>query len=229
MQPARAASDALAMNNYDYKQQFIEFALANEALRFGQFTLKSGRVSPYFFNTGLFNNGEKLARLGNFYAAAINAAGIQFDMLYGPAYKGIPLASAVAIALADSYRHNVGFCFNRKETKDHGEGGDTFGAQLAGKVLIVDDVISAGTSVGESVDLITRAGATVAGVAIALDRAERGESTQSAIAEVRAKHTIPVVDIIALDDILQFLQDRPELTSELRRVEQYREQYGAKS
>ena len=217
------------MNNYDYKQQFIEFALANEALRFGQFTLKSGRVSPYFFNTGLFNNGEKLARLGNFYAAAINAAGIQFDMLYGPAYKGIPLASAVAIALADSYRHNVGFCFNRKETKDHGEGGDTFGAQLAGKVLIVDDVISAGTSVGESVDLITRAGATVAGVAIALDRAERGESTQSAIAEVRAKHTIPVVDIIALDDILQFLQDRPELTSELRRVEQYREQYGAKS
>jgi len=217
------------MNNYDYKQQFIEFALANEALRFGQFTLKSGRVSPYFFNTSLFNNGEKLARLGDFYAAAINAAGIQFDMLFGPAYKGIPLASAVAIALADTYQHNVGFCFNRKETKDHGEGGDTFGAQLAGKVLIVDDVISAGTSVGESVDLITRAGATVAGVAIALDRAERGESTQSAIAEVRAKHTIPVVDIIALDDILQFLQDRPEHASELRRVEQYRAQYGAKS
>lgn len=217
------------MNNDDYKQQFIEFALANEALRFGQFTLKSGRVSPYFFNTGLFNNGEKLARLGSFYAAAINATGIQFDMLFGPAYKGIPLASAVAIALADSYQHNVGFCFNRKETKDHGEGGDTFGAQLAGKVLIVDDVISAGTSVGESVDLITRAGATVAGVAIALDRAERGESTQSAIAEVRTKHTIPVVDIIALDDILQFLQGRPELTSELRRVEQYRAQYGAKS
>jgi len=217
------------MNANDYKQQFIEFALGNDVLRFGEFTLKSGRLSPYFFNTGLFNSGEKLSRLGDFYAAAIDAAGIEFNMLFGPAYKGIPLASAVAISLAGQFQRDTEICFNRKEAKDHGEGGVTFGAALAGKVLIVDDVISAGTSVRESVAIIEGAGAVASGVVIALDRAERGDSKGSAVTEVQNRHGMPVISIIGLDDILTFLSDRPELAKSLRAVEQYRTQYGTQT
>ena len=167
-----------------YQKEFLDFAIAAEVLRFGQFTLKSGRISPYFFNTGLFNTGDRLARLGRFYAQAIRHSGLVFDMLYGPAYKGIPLACTTAIALADQHGRDVPYAFNRKEAKKHAEGGIVVGAPLTGRVLIVDDVISAGLSVGESVDIIHRSGATPAGVVIALDRRERGGAISSAVKEV---------------------------------------------
>lgn len=210
----------------DYKQTFIAFSREHAVLRFGEFTLKSGRTSPYFFNTGLFDSGAKLARLGGFYAHAIISSGAQFDMLYGPAYKGIPLASAVAIALAEHHGRDTPFCFNRKEVKDHGEGGLTFGAPLAGRVLIIDDVISAGTSVGESVQIIAAAGAVPAGVVIALDRQERGQGVRSAVGEVGVKHGIPVISIVSLDDILDYLQTDAAEQGTLDAINAYRATYG---
>lgn len=209
----------------DFRQEFIEFAIHRNVLCFGEFKTKAGRMSPYFFNAGLFNDGDSLRRLGQFYAKAILAAQLPFDMLFGPAYKGIPLVSAITIALAES-GHNHSFCFNRKEAKDHGEGGSIVGAPLAGRVLIVDDVISAGVSVRESVELIRAAGATPCGVVIALDRMERGSGEMSAVQEVQHAYGIPVVSIVNLDSIMHYLQDKDDLVSHLQAVQSYRTQYG---
>ena len=195
-------------------------------LRFGEFKTKAGRLSPYFFNAGLFNDGESLRRLGQFYAKAILAAGIEFDLLFGPAYKGIPLVTAAAVALAEN-RLNVPICFNRKEVKDHGEGGTTVGAPLAGRVLIIDDVISAGTSVRESVELIRAAGATPCGVVISLDRMERGAGTLSAAQEVESMFHLPVMSIASLDDLVSYLSQQGGMARELQMVAGYRTQYGA--
>jgi orotate phosphoribosyltransferase len=195
-------------------------------LRFGEFKTKAGRLSPYFFNAGLFNDGESLRRLGQFYAKAILAAGIPFDLLFGPAYKGIPLVTATAVALAEN-RLNVPICFNRKEAKDHGEGGITIGAPLAGRVLIVDDVISAGTSVRESVELIRAAGASPCAVVISLDRMERGAGTLSAVQEVEQTFHLPVMSIATLDDLVGYLSVHGEMARELQMVARYRTQYGA--
>ncbi|MDO9619941.1 MAG: orotate phosphoribosyltransferase, partial [Pseudomonas sp.] len=184
-----------------YQRDFIRFAIERGVLRFGQFTLKSGRISPYFFNAGLFDSGLALAQLGRFYAAAVVDSGIDFDVLFGPAYKGIPLAATTAVALAEHHQRDMPWCFNRKEAKDHGEGGTVVGAKLQGRVLIVDDVISAGTSVRESVDLIRHAGAEPAGVVIALDRMERGSGDKSAVQEVREQYDIPVVAVVTLDNL----------------------------
>lgn len=210
----------------DFRQEFIEFALGRGVLCFGEFKTKAGRLSPYFFNAGLFNDGEALRKLGQFYAKAILAAGQPFDMLFGPAYKGIPLVSGVGIALAELGR-NLPFCFNRKEAKDHGEGGMTVGAPLKGRVLIVDDVISAGTSVRESVQIIRAAGAQPCGVAIALDRMERGSGPQSATQEVRSQFGIPVISIATLDDLTVFLQSKGDMAQQLQSVQRYRKEYGA--
>tara|TARA_R110002050_G_scaffold9504_1_gene32966 strand:- start:104362 stop:105012 length:651 start_codon:yes stop_codon:yes gene_type:complete len=209
-----------------YQQQFIEFALETGVLRFGSFTLKSGRTSPYFFNSGLFNTGASLARLGRFYAQAITESTLDYDVLFGPAYKGIPLASTTVIALADNHQRDVPYVFNRKEKKDHGEGGQLVGAELQGKILIIDDVISAGTSVRESVEIIKMANAIPAGVIIALDRQERGQDSRSAIQEVEAEHNIPVVSIIGLNDLLTYLQNNAELAQYLPAVQAYRQEYG---
>ena len=208
-----------------HKREFIRFALAQKVLCFGDFKTKAGRMSPYFFNAGLFHDGQSLQRLAGFYAKAILDAGIAFDMLFGPAYKGIPLVSAVAIALAEQGR-NVNFSFNRKEAKDHGEGGNVIGAMLAGRVLIVDDVISAGTSVRESVELIRAAGATPCGLAIALDRMERGSTELSAVQEVEQQYRIPVVSIATLDDLVGYLQTEEQYGGHLGAVDQYRKKYG---
>jgi orotate phosphoribosyltransferase len=210
----------------DFRKEFIAFCIDCGVLRFGQFKTKAGRLSPYFFNAGLFNDGAMLARLGQFYAKAILAAGESFDMLFGPAYKGIPLAASVAIALAQAGR-NLPYSFNRKEAKDHGEGGRTIGAPLAGRVLIVDDVISAGTSVRESVELIRASGATPGGVVIALDRMERGAGERSAVQEVSENYGFPVIAIADLDDLVQFLGVRPDLRLQLLEIEHYRQLYGA--
>ncbi len=209
-----------------YQHDFIEFALATGVLRFGSFTLKSGRQSPYFFNSGLFNSGFSLAQLGRFYAQRIVDSGLTFDVLFGPAYKGIPLASTAAIALADQHQIDMPYAFNRKEAKDHGEGGQLVGAPLTGKVLIIDDVISAGTSVGESVAMIRAAGAEPAGVVIALDRQERGKTEKSAIAQVEGDYDIPVISIICLADLLQYLDGQAELQSHRDAVAAYRAEYG---
>ena len=206
-------------------QEFIEFAIGRGVLCFGEFRTKAGRASPYFFNSGLFQDGASLRALGQFYARAVAAANLKFDMLFGPAYKGIPLVASVAIALAEMGR-NVPYAFNRKEAKDHGEGGVIIGAALAGRVLIVDDVISAGTSVRESVELIRAAGAAPCGVAIALDRMERGQGELSAVQEVNRLYAIPVVSIASLDDLLAYLRGRDEPGEKLRAVEAYRRQYG---
>ena len=211
--------------NSDFRRDFIQFALAARVLCFGEFKTKAGRLSPYFFNTGLFNDGDSLRKLGQFYAKAITASELAFDMLYGPAYKGIPLVSSTAVALAETGR-NVPFCFNRKEAKDHGEGGNTVGAPLAGRVLIIDDVISAGTSVRESVEIIRSAGAEPCGVAIAFDRMERGSGDRSAIDEVRSTFSLEVVSISTLDDLCGFLSASPELAQQLRSVQDYRRKYG---
>lgn len=210
----------------DFRKEFIAFCIDCGVLRFGQFKTKAGRMSPYFFNAGLFNDGAMLGRLGEFYAKAILAAGHPFDMLFGPAYKGIPLAASVAIALARAGR-NVPYSFNRKETKDHGEGGRTIGAPLAGRVLIIDDVISAGTSVRESVGIIRAEGAAPCGVAIALDRLERGAGTLSAVQDVRENLGLPVTAIADLADLMQFLRAEPGLAQQLSEIEQYRQLYGA--
>ena len=209
----------------DMRQEFIGFAVATDVLRFGEFKTKAGRLSPYFFNAGLFNDGAAMDRLSQFYAAAILASGVNFDMLFGPAYKGISLAATTAVALARQGR-NVPFAFNRKEAKDHGEGGTLIGAPLKGRVLIIDDVISAGTSVRESVELIRAAGAMPAAVAIALDRMERGQGERSAVQEVEADYGMPVISIANLNDLLGFLQGRPDFAAHRRAVEQYRESYG---
>ena len=210
----------------DFRKEFIAFCIDCGVLRFGQFKTKAGRMSPYFFNAGLFNDGAMLARLGQFYAKAILATGRPFDMLFGPAYKGIPLAASAAIALAQA-GHNVPYSFNRKETKDHGEGGRIIGAPLAGRVLILDDVISAGTSVRESVELIRAGGANPCGVVIALDRMERGAGKLSAVQEVHESFGVPVTAIAGLDDLMQFLGAQPHLEQELIEIERYRQLYGA--
>lgn len=209
----------------DYKAEFVEFAVDSNVLCFGEFKTKAGRMSPYFFNAGLFNDGDKLRRLGEFYAKAIVDSGIAFDVLFGPAYKGIPLAAGIAIALSGMGR-NVPFAFNRKEAKDHGEGGTVVGAALKGRVLIVDDVISAGTSVRESVDLIRSAGAEPAGVAIALDRMERGSGEKSAVQEVGEQFGIPVVAVVTLDNLVEFLERDANRQTELQAVADYRARYG---
>jgi len=209
-----------------YQREFIDFAIAAGVLRFGEFTLKSGRTSPYFFNAGLFNTGEHLARLGRCYAQTISDSDIAFDMLFGPAYKGIPLAAAASIALADHHQRNVPWCFNRKEAKDHGEGGNLVGAGLHGKVLIIDDVITAGTAIREAVHIIQAAGATLTGVVIALDRQERGQGEQSAIQEVEQALGVRVASIVTLSDLLTYLGERPGHAEDLARIEAYRAEYG---
>ncbi len=209
----------------DFRQEFIEFAVARQVLRFGEFKTKAGRLSPYFFNSGLFNDGDSLLRLSQFYAKAIAASGLQFDLLFGPAYKGIPLVAAVGVALASQGR-NLPYSFNRKEAKDHGEGGTIVGAPLQGRVLIVDDVISAGTSVRESVELIRAAGATPAGVVIALDRMERGTGELSAVQEVERDYGIPVVAVANLEDLMAYLSNHHELAAHQAAVAAYRSNYG---
>ena len=209
----------------DFSQDFIEFACQQDVLRFGEFQTKSGRLSPYFFNAGLFDNGEALGRLCDFYARAILASGLEFDLLFGPAYKGIPLAAGTAMALAQAGR-NTPYCFNRKEAKDHGEGGQLVGAPLKGRVLIIDDVITAGTSVRESVDIIQAAGATPAGVIIALDRMERGTGELSAVQEVQINLGMPVVAVANLNDLINYLRNQPALQTHLAAVRAYRMQYG---
>jgi orotate phosphoribosyltransferase len=211
---------------HDYQRAFIEFALRCGALRFGEFTLKSGRLSPYFFNTGAFDHGSSLAELGRHYASAIVTAGVEFDVLFGPAYKGIPLATAIAIALYHDHGRDVPLCFNRKEAKTHGEGGNILGSALRGRVLIVDDVISAGTSVGESMQLITAAGAQAVGVMISLDRQERGRGVLSAAQEVEREHCIPVAHIVGLADILDYLRDQGGHPQQLAAIAAYRAEYG---
>ncbi|GAA5784455.1 orotate phosphoribosyltransferase [Chitiniphilus shinanonensis] len=209
----------------DFRQEFIEFAVAQNVLSFGEFITKAGRNSPYFFNAGLFNDGASLAELARFYAQAALAAQVEFDVLFGPAYKGIVLAAATAVKLAEAGQ-NVPFAYNRKEAKDHGEGGVLVGAKLAGRVLIIDDVISAGTSVRESVELIRAHGAEPAGVLIALDRMERGQGELSAVQEVEQRFGIPVIPIATLDDLLSYLAARPGMVDNLTRAEAYRAQYG---
>jgi orotate phosphoribosyltransferase len=209
-----------------YQREFIELALQADVLRFGEFTLKSGRISPYFFNAGLFNTGRALARLGQYYADTIVDSGLQFDVLFGPAYKGIPLASACAIALADKHNRNVPYCFNRKEAKSHGEGGNLIGAPLTGRVLIVDDVITAGTAIRESMDIINAHGATAAGVVIALNRQERGKADKSAIQEVEDMYQIPVISIISLEHLIAYITHQDKYAAFLPAVKAYRELYG---
>ena len=213
---------------FAFRQDFIRFAIEQKVLCFGEFRTKAGRTSPYFFNAGLFNDGASLKHLTQFYAQAILASGIHFDMLYGPAYKGIPLAAGTAIALVEQ-GCNVPYCFNRKETKDHGEGGSMVGAKLQGRVLVIDDVISAGTSVRESIELIRSAGATPCAVVIALDRMERGQGELSAVQEVQSNYGIPVVPIATLDDLLGYLRDNAEMVQNLQAVQSYRDRYGVKN
>ncbi|MEQ4537611.1 MAG: orotate phosphoribosyltransferase [Billgrantia sp.] len=211
-----------------YQREFIEFAIEQGVLKFGEFTLKSGRVSPYFFNAGLFRTGSALAQLGRFYANAIEASGLSFDVLFGPAYKGIPLAATTAVALADHHDRDLPFAFNRKEAKSHGEGGNIVGAELAGRILIIDDVITAGTAIREVMTLIEAAGAEAAGVVIALDRQERGEGSQSAIQEVESRYAMPVVSIVTLDMVLSYLeqQSNQELQGHAAAIRDYRARYG---
>lgn len=211
-----------------YQQEFLRFVIDHEILRFGEFTLKSGRVSPYFFNAGLFNTGDKLAFLARCYAAAIAESGISFDLLFGPAYKGIPLAATTAVALATEHKIDKPYCFNRKEAKDHGEGGNIVGAELGGDVLIVDDVITAGTAIREAAEIITGSGARLAGIAVAMDRQEKGQSDQSAIQEIEQAYGIEVVSIISLADIVTYLDAvaSADLGDHLPAVTAYRKQYG---
>ena len=210
----------------DYQQEFIDFALRQGVLKFGEFTLKSGRISPYFFNAGLFNTGESLSRLGRYYAQAIVDSGIEFDVLFGPAYKGIPLAAATVVALADQHDRNLPYCFNRKEAKDHGEGGNLVGAPLEGRVLIIDDVITAGTAIREAMDIIEANQASAVGVAIALDRMEKGKGERSAIQEVEADYNLQVMNIANLEVLIEFIRNTGDYDQHLDSMLQYREQYG---
>ena len=209
-----------------YQREFIRFAIERRVLRFGEFTLKSGRTSPYFFNAGLFDSGAALAQLGRFYAAAVSDSGIDFDVIFGPAYKGIPLAAATAISLAEHHQRDLPWCFNRKEAKDHGEGGTLVGAPLNGRVLIVDDVITAGTAIREVMQIIQAQGAQAAGVLIALNRQERGQGQLSAIQEVEQDYGMPVVSIVSLTQVLEFLGQDEQLKRHLPAVQAYRDQYG---
>ena len=210
----------------DYKKEFIEFAIERKVLRFGEFTLKSGRVSPYFFNAGLFNTGGDLAKLGRYYAAALQAAGVEFDVLFGPAYKGIPIATTTAVALANDYDLDVPYCFNRKEAKAHGEGGNLVGSPLQGKIMLVDDVITAGTAIRESMQLIKQHDASLAGVLIALDRQERGQGELSAIQEVERDFDTQVISIVTLADVVAYLSAQKSNAEAVASINQYRENYG---
>jgi len=210
----------------DYQREFLGFARDLGVLRFGEFTLKSGRISPYFFNAGLFNTGAALARLGRFYARTIVDAEIPFDVLYGPAYKGIPLAAVTAAALFDKHGIDVPYAFNRKEAKTHGEGGNIVGHPLEGRILIIDDVITAGTAIRESMDTIQTAGATPAGVVIALDRQERGQGQRSAIQEVEADYNMPVAAIVRLQELIEFVGETGQADETVRQIEAYRATYG---
>ncbi|TCP95091.1 orotate phosphoribosyltransferase [Cricetibacter osteomyelitidis] len=210
----------------NYKQQFIQFALSRNVLKFGEFTLKSSRKSPYFFNAGLFNSGADLARLGEFYAAAIQASAVDFDVIFGPAYKGIPIGTTASVALFNQYGIDKPVCFNRKEAKDHGEGGNLIGSPLQGKVLLVDDVITAGTAIRESMDLIAANKASLSAVLIALNRKERGKGELSAIQEVERDYQCTVLSIIDLDDLMQFIENDENYREFLPSMKAYREQYG---
>jgi len=210
----------------NYKQRFFELAMARGNLKFGEFTLKSGRLSPYFFNAGGFDDGRSLGLLSDCYAQAILDSGLDFDMLFGPAYKGIPLAASIAVMFNTSHQQNIPFAYNRKEAKDHGEGGTLVGAELKGRVLITDDVISAGTSVRESIEWIQRAGATACGVAIALDRQERGLGEQSAAQEVESEFGMPVIAIAGLDDLIEFLENQSAVNIDINAIRRYRNDYG---
>ena len=210
----------------DYQREFLDFALDLGVLRFGEFTLKSGRVSPYFFNAGLFNTGAALAKLGRFYAQTIVASGLKFDVLYGPAYKGIPLAAVTAAALYDQHGIDIPYAFNRKEAKSHGEGGSIVGHPLQGDILIIDDVITAGTAIRESMDIIAAEGARPAGVVIALDRQERGKGERSAIQEVEADYAMPVTAIVRLQELVEYIRQRGDAAGHLDHIEAYRRQYG---
>ena len=210
----------------NYKIQFIDNALNSGALKFGQFRLKSGRLSPHFFNAGEFYRGKALAALGQCYAAAIVESGIEFDVLFGPAYKGITLAAATSIALAEQHDMDVPYCFNRKEAKSHGEGGTIVGAPLEGKVLIIDDVITAGTAIREVMSMVEQAGAKAAGVVIGVDRKERGNGQSSAIQEVEQQFDMPVVSIIDIDDILTYLEAKPDMQQLVEQIKEYRKEYG---
>ena len=210
----------------DYQIEFIEFALEKQVLKFGEFTLKSGRTSPYFFNAGLFNTGRDLARLGRFYAAALKDAAIDYDVLFGPAYKGIPIATTTAVALADHHDKDVPYCFNRKEKKAHGEGGTLVGSELKGKIMLVDDVITAGTAIRESMEIIAQNGADLSGVLIALDRQEKGKAELSAIQEVERDFGTKVISIVKLADLISYLESKGTMDEHLEAVKAYREQYG---
>jgi orotate phosphoribosyltransferase len=214
----------------DFQRDFIEFALSKQVLRFGEFTLKSGRTSPYFFNAGLFNTGGDLAKLGRFYASALTDSSIEFDLLFGPAYKGIPIATTTSVALYDHHDIDMPYCFNRKEAKKHGEGGSLVGSELQGKVMLVDDVITAGTAIRESMEIIKSHGAQLSGVLIALDRQEKGQGELSAIQEVERDFGTEVISIVTLDDVITYLEekvvDQPELNDSLLRIKNYREHYG---
>jgi len=210
----------------DYQKEFIEFALEKQVLKFGEFILKSGRTSPYFFNAGLFNTGRDLARLGRFYAAALEDAAIEYDVLFGPAYKGIPIATTTAVALADHYNKDVPYCFNRKEKKAHGEGGTLVGSELNGKIMLVDDVITAGTAIRESMEVIANNGAGLSGVLIALDRQEKGKAELSAIQEVERDFNTQVISIVKLADLISYLENQGTMSEHLATVKAYRDQYG---
>ncbi len=221
-----AAAPAASPERETFRREFVEFSIRAGVLRFGEFKTKAGRLSPYFFNAGLFSDGEKLGELAGYYARAALASGIAFDVIFGPAYKGITLASATAVALA-GLGHNVPFCFNRKEAKDHGEGGNIVGAPLKGRALIIDDVITEGAAKREAIELIRAAGATPAGILIALDRQERGQGELSATQEVSRDHALPVTAIATLADILATLRGRPEERANVEKIEEYRRRYGA--
>ncbi|MBE3896355.1 orotate phosphoribosyltransferase [Vibrio parahaemolyticus] len=209
-----------------YQREFIEFALEKEVLKFGEFTLKSGRKSPYFFNAGLFNTGRDLARLGRFYAAALADSGIEFDVLFGPAYKGIPIATTTAVALADHHDIDTPYCFNRKEAKNHGEGGNLVGSVLEGRIMLVDDVITAGTAIRESMEIIKANGADLAGVVVAIDRQEKGKGELSAIQEVERDFGCAVISIVSLGDLITYLEEKGNATEHLEAVKAYRAEYG---
>ena len=209
-----------------YQHAFLDFAISQGVLKFGEFTLKSGRISPYFFNAGLFQTGSALSQLGKFYAQAIVESGVQFDMLFGPAYKGIPLAAATAIALYEQYGRDYPYAFNRKEAKDHGEGGTIVGAALTGRVLVIDDVMTAGTAIREAASIVANQGAELAGVAIALDRPERGTGEQSAVQEVQSRYGVPVINIVSLQEISTHIQQSTTDAALLTRIQAYRQQYG---
>ena len=209
-----------------YQREFIELAMKKQVLKFGEFTLKSGRKSPYFFNAGLFNTGRDLALLGRFYAAALCDSGVQYDVLFGPAYKGIPIATTTAVALAEHHDLDIPYCFNRKEAKDHGEGGTLVGSPLSGRIVVVDDVITAGTAIRESMEIIRQNNASLAGVMLSLDRQEKGKGELSAVQEVERDYGCQVFSIITLNDLISYLAEDPQMGSHLQAVRAYREQYG---